>query len=73
MGMSDAVIAGPEAIVVRRCPDCGYDDAALTTTPAAAVWVRHLEWVGHALAGLADALANGLPVQVSDLFETQPW
>jgi hypothetical protein len=54
-------------IVDRSCPECGHRDRVVTTTFAAAVWARHEARVASGLQALADALAEGAPVAVSDI------
>lgn len=55
-------------MVGRRCPECGYCDRVVTTRFAAAVWARHETRVAASLQALADALADGAPIAVSDIF-----
>jgi hypothetical protein len=54
-------------IVDRRCPECGHRDRVVTTAFAAAVWARHETRVAASMQALADALAQGAPVEVSDI------
>jgi hypothetical protein len=54
-------------IVDRHCPECGHDDRVVTTAFAAAVWARHETRVAASLHALADALADGAPLEVSDI------
>jgi hypothetical protein len=54
-------------IVDRHCPECGHRDRVVTTTFAAAVWARHETRIAASLRALADALADGAPVCVSDI------
>jgi hypothetical protein len=70
-----ALIAPQEAdecpdgmIVGRRCPECDYCDRVVTTRFAAAVWARHETRVASSLQALADALADGAPLAVADIF-----
>lgn len=63
---SDTCHAG--VLVDRRCPECGHCDRVVTTPFAAAVWGRHETRVASSLAALADALADGAPIAVSDIF-----
>jgi DNA-directed RNA polymerase subunit RPC12/RpoP len=58
---SDAVI------VDRHCPECGHRDRVVTSAFAAAVWSRHETRVAAGLGALADALAAGAPLAVSDI------
>jgi len=57
----------------RRCdrqpplPGIGHDDRVVTTTFAAAVWARHETRVTSTLYALADALADGAPIEVSEI------
>jgi DNA-directed RNA polymerase subunit RPC12/RpoP len=55
------------ALVDRRCPECGHEDRVVTTAIAAAVWERHEALLAASLRGLAEALADGLPVELSEL------
>jgi hypothetical protein len=52
----------------RRCPECDHRDRVVTTRFAAAVWARHESRIASSLQALADALADGVPVLVSDVF-----
>jgi hypothetical protein len=54
-------------IVTRLCPECDHNDRVVTTTFAAAVWERHESRVTASLHALADALAEGAPVEVSEI------
>jgi DNA-directed RNA polymerase subunit RPC12/RpoP len=54
-------------IVNRRCPECGHCDRVVTTTFAAAVWARHETRVTSSMHALADALADGAPIAVSEI------
>jgi hypothetical protein len=54
-------------IVDRHCPECGHRDRVVTTPFAAAVWARHETQVAASLHALADALADGAPIEVSDI------
>ena len=54
-------------IVDRRCPECLHCDQIVTTPFAAAVWARHETRVASSLHALADALADGAPVEVSEI------
>ena len=54
-------------IVDRRCPECDHRDRVVTTAFAAAVWARHETRVASSLHALADALADGAPVEVSEI------
>jgi len=59
----------PHGVLVdRHCPECGHRDRVVTTAFAAALWARHETRVTSSLAALADALADGAPVAVSDIF-----
>jgi hypothetical protein len=57
-------------IVDRRCPECGHRDRVVTTAFAAAVWARHETRVASSLSALADALADGAPIEVSEILAT---
>jgi hypothetical protein len=54
-------------IVDRRCPECGHRDRVVTTAFAAAVWARQEARVAAAMLALADALADGAPLHVTDI------
>ena len=54
-------------IVNRRCPECGHCDQVVTTAFAAAVWARHESRVTCSMQALADALADGAPIEVSEI------
>ena len=54
-------------IVDRRCPDCDHRDRIVTTAFAATVWARHEARVASALLALADALADGVAVELSEI------
>ena len=62
-GCSDGVI------VDRRCPECDHRDRVVTTAFAAAVWARHEARVASSLHALADALADGAPIEVSEILQ----
>jgi DNA-directed RNA polymerase subunit RPC12/RpoP len=53
-------------IVERRCPECDHRDRVVTTAFAAAVWARHESRVASGLLALADALADGAPIELSE-------
>jgi DNA-directed RNA polymerase subunit RPC12/RpoP len=55
-------------IVGRRCPECDYRDRVVTTRVAAAIWARHETRIAASMLALADALAEGAPVVVADIF-----
>ena len=55
-------------LVDRFCPECGHADRVVTTAFAAAVWERHEQRVSASIAALADALADGAPIAVTDIF-----
>ena len=58
----------PDGVLVdRRCPECDYRDRVFATAFAAAVWERHDARVAASLHALADALAAGAPLVVSDI------
>ncbi len=59
-------------IVARRCPECDHRDRVVTTAFAAAVWARHETRIAASLEALADALADGAPIAVSDIATRQP-
>jgi DNA-directed RNA polymerase subunit RPC12/RpoP len=55
-------------IVGRRCPECEYRDRVVTTRLAATIWARHETRVAASMLALADALADGAPLAVADIF-----
>jgi hypothetical protein len=57
-------------LVDRHCPECGHRDRVVTTAFAAAVWARHETRIAASLGALADALADGAPLEVSDILAT---
>ena len=60
--------SSPEGVIVdRHCPECGHRDRVVTTAFAAAVWARHETRVATSLYALADALADGAPIEVSEI------
>jgi len=58
---------GDRTVIARRCPDCGLEDLVTTTCVAAAAWARQELAITGSLRGLADALADGLPVLLSEI------
>jgi DNA-directed RNA polymerase subunit RPC12/RpoP len=58
---------GDEAVIERRCPECGHCDRVVTTTLAAIIWARHEARILAGMAALADALADGAPVELSEI------
>jgi DNA-directed RNA polymerase subunit RPC12/RpoP len=56
-----------DVIVDRHCPECGHRDRVVTTALAAAVWVRYQTRMALGMGTLADALADGSPVELSEL------
>ena len=55
------------AVVARHCPECGHEDRVLTTAVAADLWRRREARVAASMKGLAEALADGLPIELSEL------
>ena len=55
------------AVVDRRCPECDYRDRQITTALAAAIWTREELRVAETLLALADALADGMVLDLSEL------
>jgi hypothetical protein len=51
-------------VLERRCPECDHRDGVVTNALAAAVWRRRNERASDQLLALADALADGLPVEL---------
>lgn len=58
----------PVVIFDRRCPDCEYCDAVAVSALGADVWLHHEQKLRSELESLADALANGQPIELSDVF-----
>jgi hypothetical protein len=56
-----------QVMIARRCPECGLEDVVTTTPVAAAAWARRELAISGSLRGLADALADGLPVELSEI------
>jgi DNA-directed RNA polymerase subunit RPC12/RpoP len=54
-------------IIGRRCPECDYRDRIVTTRFAAAVWARHETRIAASLGALAEALADGAPIAISEI------
>lgn len=58
---------GDEVIIERHCPECGHHDRVVTTPLAAIVWARHEARVAGNMEALADALADGAPIELSKI------
>lgn len=58
---------GDEVVIERQCPECGHHDHVVTTTLAAIVWARHEARVGTSMRALADALEDGVPIELSEI------
>ena len=68
MSPVDAVSGrGDQVVIDRQCPECGHRDRVLTTPLAAIVWARHEARVAASLLALADALADGAPIELSEI------
>ncbi len=61
---------GDEVVLERQCPECGHHDHVITTPLAAVVWARHEARITGSILALADALADGAPVELSELSVT---
>jgi hypothetical protein len=55
---------GAQCVIDRRCPECENHDRVITSRLAAEVWYRRNSYIADELAALADALANGLALEV---------
>ena len=55
---------GDEVVIERRCPECGHHDRVVTTPLAAIVWARHEARVAVGILALADAIADGAPIEL---------
>jgi ribosomal protein S27E len=53
-----------QSLVERRCPDCEHCDVVITHRLAAAVWLRRGKSAADDLHALADALADGLELEI---------
>jgi Zn ribbon nucleic-acid-binding protein len=62
--------AGEDVVIERQCPECGHHDRVVTTPLAAIVWARHEARIAGSLLALADALAEGAPIELSELSVT---
>lgn len=58
---------GDEVVIERQCPECGHRDRVITTPLAAIVWARHEARVVGSMLALADALADGAPIELSEI------
>jgi transcriptional regulator NrdR family protein len=58
---------GDEVVIERQCPECGHHDRVVTTPLAAIVWARHEARVAGSIEALADALADGAPIELSEI------
>jgi hypothetical protein len=59
--------SGDEVVIERHCPECDHRDRVVTTPLAAIVWARHEARVAGGMRTLADALANGAPIEMSEI------
>lgn len=64
---TDALLCNDELLIDRRCPECDHRDQVATTSYAAAVWGRREMRLAGTLEALADALADGLAVDLSEI------
>lgn len=55
---------GARCVVDRRCPECGNLDRVITSRLAAELWYRRNAFIAEELDALADALADGLALEV---------
>jgi hypothetical protein len=53
-----------QSLVERRCPDCEHRGVVITHRLAAAVWLRRGKSAADDLHALADALADGLELEI---------
>ena len=51
-------------MIDRRCPECENHDRVLTSGLAAELWYRRNAYIAEELEALADAVANGLALEV---------
>jgi DNA-directed RNA polymerase subunit RPC12/RpoP len=59
---------GDQVVIERQCPECGHHDRVVTTPLAAIVWARHEARVATGMRALADALEDGAPVELAEIF-----
>jgi hypothetical protein len=55
---------GKQSVIERRCPECGSLDRVITSRLAAELWYRRNAYIAEEIESLADALANGLALEV---------
>lgn len=55
---------GPQRVIDRRCPECEHRDRVITSRLAAELWYRRNANSAEELEALADALADGLVLEV---------
>jgi hypothetical protein len=55
---------GTHSVVDRRCPECEYHDRVITSRLATELWYRRNADLAGELESLADALANGLELEL---------
>jgi hypothetical protein len=59
---TDIAACEQRAIVSRRCPECEHRDVVATCPLAACMWFDQTLRIGEGLTALAEAIADGLPV-----------
>jgi hypothetical protein len=55
------------SLLRRRCPECEHRDVVSANRLAAAVWMRRGDAARERMHALADALADGLPLEVDEV------
>ena len=55
---------GTRCVIDRRCPECENHDRVVTSRIAAELWCLRNSDLAEELDALADALANGLALEV---------
>jgi hypothetical protein len=55
---------GTRCVIERRCPECEHRDRVITSRIAAELWCLRSSDLAHQLDALADALADGLALEM---------
>jgi len=55
---------GAQRVIDRRCPECENHDRVITSRLAAELWYRRNAYMAEELEALADALADGLALEL---------
>jgi hypothetical protein len=55
-------------VIDRRCPECEKHDCVITSRLAAELWYRRNAFIAEELEALAEALADGLALEVPPRF-----